>query len=135
MATPNKPYIAGTATIPTATTDYAYLSQVFAADIIAAGVDNWYNLLVGVQSTFIFTFNKQIGVKFKYRNSQNVLTTGDEMIWRNPVPASLTAKYRETQERDNHTLKIEEVLISNSSGSDVIVDVQIFANNNGPFIN
>lgn len=135
MARPNKPYIAGTTTIATATTDYPILENIFAADIISEGVTDWMGLLVGVANSFILTYNKQITVKFGYRNAKNELVVGDAMVWRNPTPTTLQATLSNLQSRENHTLKIEEIYVSNASGSDVTVDVQIYANNNGPFIN
>lgn len=135
MANPNQPYIAGTATIATGTTDYALLAGIFASDISTYGVATWQDLLIGVANNFILTYNKQITVKFKYRNAQETLVTGNAMIWRNPTPSTLQAEFENLQTRENHTLKIEEILVSTVAGSDVVIDVMITANNNGPFVN
>ena len=135
MAKPNKPYIAGTVTIATGTTDSPVLENIFAADIITEDVTNWQGLLVGVANNFILTYNKQITVKLGYRNSKGDLVVGDAMVWRNPTPTTLQAKLENIQSRENHTLKIEEIYVSNAAGSDVVIDVQIYANNNGPFVN
>ena len=134
MNRPNKPYIAGTAVIATGTTDYTLLAHIFATAVSTAGVDNWYDLLVGVQSTFIFTFDKPITVKWGYPGTTlNSVTTGNAMIWANPTPTALIRAYESTQSRDNSTLTILEAYISNASGSDVTISVEIYSNDNAPF--
>lgn len=140
MAKPNKPYLAGTATIGTGVTDYAFFEQIFAAAVLAAEVSSWRDLIVGVGNTFLFTFNKQITVKYGYITSPSgaspvIITKGDAAIWRNPTPSTLYRTFEDIQRRDNHTFNMDEIYISNSSGGDVVVDVEIFANNNGPFLN
>ena len=135
MAKPNKPYIAGSAIIPAGAVDFELFSNIFAAEVAAAGLTSWKDLIVGVGNNYVFTFNKEITVKYGYPNQAGVIVKGDAAIWRNPTPTTLYRVFEDIQERDNHTLKLKEVYITNNNAIDTIVDVEIFANNNGPFVN
>lgn len=134
MSKPNKRYIAGTITIPTGKTDYEALENIFAAQVATEGVANWRELVVGVQNVFVFTFDKQITVKYG-QVIDDTMVIGDAAVWRNPVPSTTYRTFNDTQSRENHTFRIDELYVTNASGGDVILDVEIFANNNGPFRN
>lgn len=134
MARPNKTYLAGTVSIPTATTDYAVLENIFASEVAAEGLSNWRQLLIGVGNVFVFTFDKQITVKYgQIIDGQMVI--GDSAVWRNPVPSTTYRTFNDIQRRENHTFQIDELYVTNASGSNVVIDVEIIANNNGPFVN
>lgn len=135
MSRPNNKYIAGTATVPTGSTDYPLLETIFAAAVLAAGVDTWRDLIVGVSNVMVFTFDKQITVKYGQKNADNVVVPGDAAVWRNPVPSTTYRTFNEMQSRENHTFNIYELYVTNASGSDCVIDVEIIANNNGPFVN
>jgi len=135
MSNPNKPYLAGTITIPTASTDEEVLQPMFQAAVTAAGLTYWWELLIGkTANIYVFTFDKQITVKYGQLVNGSMLI-GDAAIWRNPVPSTTYRTFNDTQRRENHTFKIDELYVTNASGGNVIIDVEIFANNNGPFVN
>ena len=134
-AKPNKPYIAGSAIVPAGAVDFELFNNIFAAEVLAQGVANWRELIVGVGNNFVFTFNKEITVKYGYTNQSGTITKGDAAVWRNPTPTTLYRIFEDIQERDNHTLKLDEVYVTNNNASDAVIDVEIFANNNGPFAN
>jgi hypothetical protein len=135
MPKPNKTYLAGTITIPTASTDAAVLQPIFQSQVTAAGLTYWWELLVGkTADVYVFTFDQQITVKYGRLMDATILA-GDAAVWRNPVPSTTYRTFNETQRRDNHTFRIDELYVTNASGSNVIIDVEVFANNNGPFLN
>jgi len=134
MARPNKRYLAGTATIATGTSDSPVLETIFASQVLAEGVASWRDLIVGVSNVFVFTFDKQISVKYG-QVIDGEMVIGDEAVWRNPVPSTTYRTFNDIQSRENHTFRIDELYVSNASGSNVVIDVEIFANNNGPFLN
>lgn len=138
MARPNKRYIAGTITVANGEADYPVLENIFAAAVAAASdpsVTTWRDLLVGVSNVFLFTFDKQITVKYGQKNEQGTVVAGDAAVWRNPVPSTTYRTFNELQSRENHTFNIDELYVTNASGSNCIIDVEIIANNNGPFLN
>lgn len=140
MSRPNNKYIAGTITVATGEVDYPVLENIFAAAVAAAAVTNpaitsWRDLLVGVSNVFVITFDKQITVKYGQKNEQGTVVAGDAAVWRNPVPSTTYRTFNELQSRENHTFNIDELYVTNASGSNCVIDVEIIANNNGPFLN
>lgn len=135
MSRPNNRYIAGTGLVTTGEADYPLLENIFAAAVATAGVDTWRDLLVGVANVFVFTFDKQVTVKYGQKNEAGEVVAGDAAVWRNPVPSTTFRTFNEIQSRDNHTFNIYELYVTNASGSTCTFDVEIIANNNGPFVN